>query len=152
RSIIYAAKRGELDGLWIRPLNQNSESFLSGTENGRMPFLSSDGQWIAFFADGTLKKVRLSGGPAITICNAESGRGGVWSGDTIVFAPLARAALSRVSAAGGNPEPITTIDANTESTHRWLTAIPGTSSILFTATLRGDYAQSHIDVLDVTTK
>jgi len=37
-------------------------SLLSGTEGARDPFFSPDGQWIAFFADGKLKKISSQGG------------------------------------------------------------------------------------------
>ena len=35
---------------------------VAGTERGIAPILSPDGEWVAFFADGKLKKVPISGG------------------------------------------------------------------------------------------
>ena len=52
------------------------------------PFWSPDSRFIAFFADGKLKKIDVAGGPALTLCDAAvNGRGGSWSkNDVIVFA------------------------------------------------------------------
>ena len=73
------------------------------------PFFSPDGQWIGFFADGKLKKVPVTGGLPVVLCDAPSGRGGSWGeSGTIVFSPRGRGmGLLRVSAEGGtqNPSP-----------------------------------------------
>src|SRR2546427_1119879 len=98
--------------IYVRSLDKLQASSLTGTENTRDPFFSPDGQWIAFFADGKLKKISVQGGAAVTLCDAPFDRGGSWSEDgTIVFAPSTRAALSKVSSAGGTPEALTTLDA-----------------------------------------
>jgi hypothetical protein len=68
------------------------------------PFFSPDGQWIAFFAGGKLKKVSVTGGAAVNLCDAQSGRGGTWADDdTIIFSPSSQGnnTLLRVPAAGG---------------------------------------------------
>ena len=96
--------------LYVRRLDQLNATLLGGTVGARHPFFSPDGQWIAFFADGKLKKVPVGGGDVQTLCDVPQGRGGSWSPDgTIIFAPSARgpSRLQRVSAAGGVPEPVT---------------------------------------------
>src|SRR4030095_6982051 len=51
----------------------------------------------------------------------------------IVFAPNMSSGLSRVSANGGTPEPVTTLDETTrERTHRWPELLPGGQAVLFT--------------------
>jgi eukaryotic-like serine/threonine-protein kinase len=50
--------------LWIRPLHSLSSRQLQGTEDADHPFWSPDGRWVAFFAQGKLKKIDASGGPA----------------------------------------------------------------------------------------
>ena len=62
--LAFVASQGA-DGrqlLHIRRLDQLDAAPLSGTEGARDPFFSPDGEWIAFFADGKLKKVSVSGG------------------------------------------------------------------------------------------
>jgi serine/threonine-protein kinase len=67
-------------------------------------FFSSDGQWIGFYAyqDGTLKKIAVTGGAAVTLCKAQAPNGISWSGDQIVFSQPK--GIMRVSANGGDPE------------------------------------------------
>ena len=86
--------------------DQLQAAALAGTEGAESPFFSPDGQWIAFFAGGKLKKVSVTGGAAVTLCDAPQGRGGTWADDdTILFTPTSapNTTLMRVSAAGGTP-------------------------------------------------
>ena len=114
--------------LWIRSLDSLQARPLAGTEGislPSLPFWSPDSRFLGFFADGKLKKISASGGPPQTLCDASFGRGGTWAGgstegeDVIVFAPRQTSALYRVSAAGGEPMPVTVLDESThETTHR----------------------------------
>jgi len=88
--------------LWVRPLDSLSAQLLPGTEGAFCPFWSPDSRFIAFFAEGKLRKVPVAGGQAEAICGAPSGRGGSWSKDgVIIFAPQAMGSLLRVPADGG---------------------------------------------------
>jgi serine/threonine-protein kinase len=49
--------------LYLRPLGTLESRPIAGTEGGDSPFWSSDGRWLAFFADAKLKKVEAGGGP-----------------------------------------------------------------------------------------
>jgi len=121
--------------IFLRALDQLQATPLSGTEGARHPFFSPDGQWIAFFAGGKLKKISVQGGAAVALCDAADDRGGTWSQDgTIIFTDGTRAALSQVSSAGGTPHPVTSLDQNAgEVTQRWPQALPGGKAVLFTA-------------------
>ena len=83
------AFQGEKNGseqLYVRKLEQLQAFPLPGTVGASQPFFSPDGQWIGFFAEGKLKKVAVTGGPAVTICDAPQPRGGAWGEDgDIVF-------------------------------------------------------------------
>jgi serine/threonine-protein kinase len=57
---------------------------LSGTTNATGPFFSPDSQWIAFFADGQLKKVGVAGGTPVVLCDAPVGLGGSWSRNDMI--------------------------------------------------------------------
>ncbi len=119
--------------LWVRSLDAASAQPLAGTEDAIFPFWSPDSQYVAFFAQGKLKKIDASGGPAQTICNAADGRGGSWSEQgVIVFTPSASTPLHRVAAAGGASAPLTELDASRqENTHRWPWFLPGGREFLF---------------------
>src|SRR5262249_38929607 len=110
---------------------------LPDTDGASFPFWSADGMSIGFFASGKLKRLNLGGGPAQTLCEAPSGRGGTWNKDgVILFTPSGRLGevLNRVSAAGGTPTPITTLDTKRkETSHRWPEFLPDGKHFLFMA-------------------
>ncbi|HET9235210.1 MAG TPA: protein kinase, partial [Candidatus Eisenbacteria bacterium] len=112
--------------LWVRPMDSVDARPLAGTDNATLPFWSPDSRYLAYFADGKLKKIRVEGGPSQILCDANNGRGGSWSKDgTIVFCPAAEGPLYRVSAAGGTPTPVTTLEtAAHETGHRWPWFLP----------------------------
>ena len=126
-------------GIYLRSLDQLRATLLPGTEGARNPFFSPDSQWIAFFADGKLKKVSVQGGAAVTLCDVTEDRGGAWGEDgNIVFAPAPRASLSRVSSGGGTPTPFSTLDKQAgEVSHRWPQFLPGGKAVLFTSSRHG---------------
>lgn len=121
--------------LWVRSLDSNEARPLDGTENAATPFWSPDSAYIAFFAYGKLKKVRVSGGPPTNVCEAPNGRGGTWSPDgTILFAPSSESTTYRVSADGGKPTPVTTLgQLPAEGNHRWPQFLPDHRHFLFYA-------------------
>jgi serine/threonine protein kinase len=107
--------------LYLRALDQPEAHVLSGTVGAQYPFWSPDSEWVAFFtmADGTLKKVKASGGPPITLCNAPNGKGGSWgSNNVIVFTPDSDTPIHGVSAAGGEPHAVTEIQKGRHNSHR----------------------------------
>ncbi len=126
---------GEASQLYIRRLDQLEAVPLARTEGALSPFFSPDGEWIAFFAGGKLKKIAVTGGGTVTLCDAPGNRGGTWSEDgSILFAPAPQTGLWRVSSAGGAAEALTTPDpAAGENTHRWPQVLPGSEAVLFTA-------------------
>jgi hypothetical protein len=70
------------------------------------------------------------------ICDADFGRGGTWNRrGTILFAGSTRGPIMQVSAEGGTPIPITTLDTlNTEASHRWPQFLPDGEHFLFVTT------------------
>jgi Tol biopolymer transport system component/predicted Ser/Thr protein kinase len=119
--------------LFTRRLDQPKAIELAGTEGAAAPFFSPDGQWVAFFAAGSLKKVPVEGGAALTICNASAAQGGSWGEDgSIVAALTGFSGLWRVASSGGTPAPLTELGQG-EVTHRWPQVLPGSKAVLFTA-------------------
>jgi len=112
--------------LWLRLLDSVDARPLPGTDNANLNFWSPDSKYLAFFADGKLKKIRVDGGPAEILCDANNGRGGSWGKDgTIVFTPAAEGPIYRVSSAGGTATQVTTLDAAAHETgHRWPCFLP----------------------------
>ena len=88
--------------IWIRPLNSLVAQPLMGTEGGIRPFWSPDSRYVAFIADGVMKKVDVTGAPPTKICDAPGGSDGTWSSEgVIVWDGSGQDPLYRVSAAGG---------------------------------------------------
>jgi eukaryotic-like serine/threonine-protein kinase len=95
------------EALWVRPLDSISAKLLQATEGAKLPFWAPDSRQLGFFQDEKLKKIDVTGGPPVLICDAASGRGGTWNrDDIIVFAPETNGGLSSVPAAGGTPSAI----------------------------------------------
>jgi serine/threonine-protein kinase len=144
--IAFVATRGGSSQLFVRPLASLDAQPLEGTEHALSPFFSPDGNWIGFFASGKLKKIPLAGGPVTEIADAEIGFGGVWGVDNnIIFAPSNASPLMRVSADGGTPEAITTLDtAKGEFSHRWPDLLPDGKTVLFSAGTSGSWNDADI--------
>jgi len=135
RSLVFSANAGGKQQLYLRALDQLDAAPLAGTEGADSPFFSPDGKWVGFWANGALKKVALSGGPATTICQTDAIFGASWgSNDTIVFARV-REGLLQVPGAGGTPQSLTTLDtAKGEVSHRLPQVLPGAKAVVFTIT------------------
>ena len=126
------------NALWIYELGSQTARNIADTEGATYPFWSADGRYLAFFADGKLKKLEIAGGPVQIICDAPSGRGGTWNKDgVIVFTPDARSGvgLYRVSASGGVVTPLSSLDKSRgELSHRWPVFLPDGTHYLYMAT------------------
>ena len=144
--LAYVAHRGGQTQLYVRSMNALDAAPVAGTANAVAPFFSPDSQWIAFFADGLLKKVAVAGGAAVTLSEAKVGLGGSWGrDDTIVFASTTGSGLSRVAASGGTPERVTTLDvAQGEFSHRWPQWLPDGTTVLYTAGTSGSFNDAAI--------
>ena len=133
KTLVYAGSR-----LFVRSLVRDEAKPIPGTEGAVSPFFSPDGLWVAFFAEGTLKKVPLEGGPPITLRNLkgiERGLGfgaGSWGMDgTIVFMPGGYSGLRRIPASGGDSQALTTVDAATLEFHSFPQILPDGEQVLF---------------------
>ena len=129
--IVYAGAAGDGSQLYVRSLDRMDVAPIPGTEGALNPFFSPDGQWVAFFAGGQLKKVPIVGGGSLALCDAEFVFGGAWSEDgTIVFGGNLQGGLMRVSSDGGQAEPFTSLQKG-EGSHRWPALIRGNRDVLF---------------------
>ncbi len=141
--LVYGTfERSGLNRLWLRSLDTVDARPLPGTEGGIRPFWSPDNRFIGFFANGKLKKIEVTGGPPLPLCDVTDARGGAWSrDDVIVFAPGAAVGLSKVPAAGGTPEPVTELGEN-EGSHRYPFFFPGGRSFGYLALTSGGASAS----------
>ena len=144
------------DQLLVRALNKLEPTPLSGLDDFRALFVSPDGEWVGFFDGTMLKKIRISGGPAVPLCAvAKRPRGATWNEEgTIIFATNATSTgLERVSSDGGEPTVLTKPDReHGEGDHIWPEFLPGGHAVLYTITpISGVIADAQIAVLDLQT-
>src|SRR5262245_39413673 len=93
------------------------------------PVFSPDGQWVAYWARGTLRKVAISGSAPIKICDVVNIPFGLsWASGSLFFG--CGQGVLRVSDNGGTPEVIIPVEANEIAHGPQL--LPDGRSVLFT--------------------
>jgi serine/threonine protein kinase/Tol biopolymer transport system component len=112
RRLLLVLGGGKVSQIYVRSLDSPELRPLEGTGGARTPFWSPDGRFVGFFADGKLKTIPATGGPATTLCSeAGLGSGGTWnSAGVIVFG--AQSVLQKVHAAGGECSAVALGDGN----------------------------------------
>lgn len=107
QTMAYAARDGGGTALFLRPTDAFRPQRVAGTEGAERPFWSPDSRWIAFFANGQLKRVNIDGSaPPDPLVDTSDFGGGTWSGDDVILF-ASSAGLQRVPAPGGNPAAVT---------------------------------------------
>lgn len=135
--------------LATRLMAETPTRLLNGTENAQDPFFSPDGRWLGFFADYRLKRVSVEGGAPVSVCEAPNDRGASWAdAGTIVLAPHIFGGLVRVHAAGGVPEPVTSL-AEGEASHAWPQMLDERQAVVFTG---GAADAPNVQVLSLSTR
>jgi serine/threonine-protein kinase len=137
--VVRSRRPGESRRLHLRPIDGFEARPMAGTEGAEMPFFSPDGGWIGYRSHGKLRKLSLAGGAPVTIGDATvMVVGASWGpDDTIVFA-TAGSGLMKISAHGGSPEPLTTLQQG-EQQHWWPQFLPDGKAIVFTADTKSGF-------------
>ena len=144
--LVFVRTVGGVQQLFRRAMGEQELVAIRGTEGGTEPFLSPDGEWVGFHADGKLKKVRLQGGPSAVLCDAPRLLGASWGdNDKIVFAREGR--LWDVSGAGGTPRPLTGAEEG-DPIPAWPEVLPGSKAVLFS---QGIGSNTRVAVLSLET-
>jgi len=115
RLAFVAADPDHRSQLWVQSIDALSAQALTGTAGARSPFWAPDSRFLGFFADGKLKKVDVTGGPAVTLCDVGSTEAGsvvsgTWNRDGVIVFAKQASGLSRVSASGGTATRVTTLE------------------------------------------
>lgn len=143
--------------LFVRALDQLDATSITGLGDAYGPFVSPDGRWIGFFEGvSSLKKVAITGGPAVTIGRpGGTAIGASWGADgSIIFATNDRTTgLHRIADASGEPTLLTRPNrAGGEDDHLWPEILTGGQAVLFTVTATtGGLDQAQVAVLDLRT-
>ncbi|HYL38120.1 MAG TPA: protein kinase [Bryobacteraceae bacterium] len=147
--IAYSAN----SGLYLRPMAELEARAIPGSDIGRgiaNPVFSPDGRSIAFStaADSMLKRIAVTGGSAVTICQAGNPWGMTWGEDGIVFGEGDRG-IFRVSPNGGKPELLVEAKRDQRAAHPQM--LPGGQAVLFTIA-NGDYSWDQAQIVVQTLK
>lgn len=112
--------------LFVQRVGSPNVTPLPGTQGASYPFWSPDNAYVAFFANGKLEKMAISGGTPQALADALAGRGGSWgSKGVIIYAPDAQSPLQRVNADGtGGAQVTEKIRAADDQSHRWPVFLP----------------------------
>lgn len=152
--LVYVGSRGGRRQLYLRELGAFETTPIAGTEDALNPFFSPDGEWVAFFDGGKLKKVSLTTKACVAVCDTlPVAGGGCWeSADSILFTPNPNRGIARVSADGGSLEFVTTCDVEKgEYGHHFPKMLPGGKAMIFTVRRSGGSANTAVALHDFET-
>ncbi|MBN1905211.1 MAG: serine/threonine-protein kinase [Deltaproteobacteria bacterium] len=132
--LVYAAD----DGLYLRSVDSMEAKSIAGTDKGSLePFFSPDGKWIGYWSssENKLKKVAISGGAPIVLCNtAPLVIGASWNTDDTIVYSDAQSGIMRIPAGGGTP--VSLIKGSVEKLNEGFPAnpqmLPDGDTLLFT--------------------
>lgn len=132
--------------LYVQRVGSSSVTLLPGSQGASYPFLSPDGAYVAFFANGKLQKMAISGGAPQVLATALAGRGGSWgSKGVIIYAADAQSPLQRINADATGMAPVTLgIRTKEDQSHRWPMFLSDGDHFLFWA---GNFSNSKDDRL-----
>ncbi len=146
RRVAFAAQIDGKQGLWLRELDGLGTRLLPGTEGADSWFWSPDSRWLAFFAGDKLKKIDVTGGPPLTLCEGVNGVGGAWSKKGWIVYVRYAGGLVLIPDSGGTQTPITKLDpSGAEIVHRAPWFLPDGTHFLYTAR-SADYSMTRVYV------
>ena len=129
QTLVYVGGNGSGRQLYVRAVNQFARTPIPGTEGAQEPFLSPDGQSVAFTVGFETKRVALAGGEVFTVCDRCFGA--FWGDDGYIVYD-SDGVLWRVPAVGGTPEVLA--EPKPDQGVPWLAgpaSLPGGRAVLF---------------------
>ncbi len=151
-ALVFVGRRDGVQQLYVRALTAAEARPLAATQGAQVPAVSSDGQWVAFWAGGALKKMSLAGGPVIELVSgiAEPPSGLVWDGKHRLFFGRNDGAIWQVSPDGASSRVTSVGDG--ERVHIPSAALPDDRSLLYTVRRREwTWGDEEVVALDVAT-
>jgi Tol biopolymer transport system component len=127
--------------MWLRDLDTLVARPVEGTDGAASLFWSPDSRFVAFGDGNKLKKIDVSGGPPLTLCEVSYAVGsGAWNKDGIILfgSRGTGPGLSKVSAAGGVAARVTVADGKRgELFHSFPSFLPDGRHFLYSGVSSG---------------
>jgi Tol biopolymer transport system component len=119
--------------LYIQRVGSSNVTLLPGTQGASFPFWSPDAAYVAFFANGKLQKMAITGGTPQVLATALTARGGSWGNKgVILYAPSVASPIWRINVDGTGAGPATQrIRLAEDQSHRWPVFLPDGDHFLF---------------------
>ena len=150
--LIFASR--SLGGLAVRERENLTPRKLPGTEGAQSPFISPNGETVAYYGSNALWTVPVRGGVPTRIATGTIGEnGGSWGpGDVFYLDGAGPSALVKLRATPGSvPEPFTRLDsAANEGDHVAPEVLPSGKGVIFVVRI-GAYDSWEIAVADIKT-
>ena len=132
RTLAFVSRNTGTRQIWVRPLDSQTAKPLAGTEYSDLMFWSADSQSLAFLSGGKLKKIVVSGGAPVILCDTSSLSWGTWNRDGVILFSEGPAGIKRIAATGGAITSVTTVDgAHGETAHHSPYFLPDGRHFLF---------------------
>ena len=130
RQFVYRASKG----LYLRSIDELEARLIAGTDgNSYVPFFSPDSKWVGYFsyAERKLKKIAITGGAPVALCNVGTGfEGASWGADNTIVYGQSPGGIMRISANGGTPESLVKAESGVLLADPQV--LPDGKSVLFT--------------------
>jgi len=132
-AFVSPEENSALPMLYVQRVGSPNVTPLPGTQGASYPFWSPDGAYIAFFANGKLLKMAISGGTPQVLATTLAARGGSWgTGGVIIFAPDAESPIWRINADGTAMAQVTKVNGSgDDQSHRWPVFLPDGKHFMF---------------------
>ena len=157
RALVFVGRRAGVQQIYVRRLDAEEARPLAGTEGAQVPAVSADGEWIAFWAAGAIRKVPMRGGAVDVLVSGEPypPMGMSWSGEGLLIGPSGVEFSQREGMRGirfappGNQPTLLTEVRQNETAHVLPQWLPGGRTFVYTAR-RGAMTWSGDDVVAYT--
>jgi serine/threonine-protein kinase len=151
RTVVFSAEGPDGVRLYARRVDDLEARPIAGTDGAEQAFFSPDGEWLAFYARGAIRKAPLDGGAPVVVAELPSLRefaGGAWGDDDrIIYADYWNRTLHTVPARGGVPSRVAVLDTTLQLTDPYL--LPAARAALVTVLRRGATSGSRVGILDL---
>jgi eukaryotic-like serine/threonine-protein kinase len=100
--LAYVATENGVAHLFTRRLDSFEPVAIPDSDGAMFPFFSPNGEWVAFYVQGKVKKALASGGVPVVVCEVPTFFGGTWTPKDSIVVAIPNYGLASVPASGGS--------------------------------------------------